>query len=287
MSARCSPTEPACLHPLPTSPDNRHAPARALDEPASSSWLSSRSRTADAPRVAVEVRRREEGQEGIGQDGFLLELRFHPEHDDVGVSLARVRVDRVGAGVPEEEEAAAADLIYRRSNRPRLQGHAGQRTRDLMDVLHSSASRYPRAGHPPGRIERVRGARRSGVPVLVGVSPGVRGELGEARPPPPPRCHRRSRCPTPRSPTSMPAPSAGRSRWPPASSPRRPGRRRPRRRGTGRGPSARHPSRDRHRGRPRRCRRSRSGRCARTRGWWRSSPSGVRRSSTTLVSPPK
>ena len=45
-------------------------------------------RSADQHRwVAIEVRRREERQGVIGQDGFLLELRFDPEHDDVGVAL--------------------------------------------------------------------------------------------------------------------------------------------------------------------------------------------------------
>jgi hypothetical protein len=65
--------------------------------------------------MAVEVRGREEGQGRIGQDGFLLELRFHPEHDDIGVALASVGVDRVRTRVAEEQEAATADLVDRRA----------------------------------------------------------------------------------------------------------------------------------------------------------------------------
>jgi hypothetical protein len=84
--------------------------------------------------VPVEVRGREERERRIGQDGFLLQLRFDPEDDHIGVSLAGVRVDRVRARVAKEEEAAATHLVDRRAGL--APPHARQRTRDLVDVIH-------------------------------------------------------------------------------------------------------------------------------------------------------
>jgi hypothetical protein len=54
--------------------------------------------------VSVEVGRREEREGRIGQDDFLLQLRFDPEHDHVGVALAGVRVERIRARVAEDCE---------------------------------------------------------------------------------------------------------------------------------------------------------------------------------------
>jgi Domain of unknown function (DUF4111) len=89
--------------------------------------------------VPIEVGRREEREGSIGQDGLLLVLRIDPEDDNVGVPLARRRVDRVRARISEEQEAAAADLVDGRA----LLGdrHARQAARNLMDVFHGRRPR--------------------------------------------------------------------------------------------------------------------------------------------------
>src|SRR5690242_6677035 len=63
--------------------------------------------------VAVEVVGGEERGVGVACQGLLVGLRFDPDDDDVVVAFAGYRVLRVGAGVAEEDEGLAADLVDR------------------------------------------------------------------------------------------------------------------------------------------------------------------------------
>jgi hypothetical protein len=105
--------------------------------------------------MTVEVRRREEREGRIGQDGLLLELAVHPEHDHIGVALARVRIDRVRPWVAEEDEAAAADLVHDRVERPSCAAprDTGKRLGDLVDVVDRCGTRSI-GRHPPDASSR-------------------------------------------------------------------------------------------------------------------------------------
>ena len=85
-------------------------------------------------QVPVEVRRREERVARL-QQRLLVLGRADPEDDDVGVPLAGVGVDRILAGVAEEDEGPAAHLVHRVLPGPFGQVDPGQRRSDGVHVL--------------------------------------------------------------------------------------------------------------------------------------------------------
>jgi hypothetical protein len=112
--------------------------------------------------MAGEVRRREERERGIGQDGLLLELGVDPEDDDIGIALAGRGIDGVRARVAEEKEAPPAHLVDGGSAFSR-QPHARQGAGHLVDIVYRRWARADDIGltasHGP-MLARLRPARR-------------------------------------------------------------------------------------------------------------------------------
>src|SRR5437899_538982 len=97
--------------------------------------------------MAVELRRGEERERGVGLDGLLFEFGVDPEDDDISKALARGGVEGVRARVAEEEEAPPAHLVDGWSAADR-QRHTRQGAGDLVNVVDGSRARAVSIGLP-------------------------------------------------------------------------------------------------------------------------------------------
>jgi hypothetical protein len=86
--------------------------------------------------MAREVGGGEERRRGVLHQRALVGVGFDPEHDDVAVALAGVRINGVGSGIAEEHERLPADLIDRVVLRAGVQDGTRHRERRIVDVGH-------------------------------------------------------------------------------------------------------------------------------------------------------
>src|SRR5829696_165128 len=138
-------------------------------------------------RMPVEMARGEERCRLVLDQRLLLGLVRKPEHDDIALALAAIRVDRVGSRVPEEDEGLATHLVDRVILRTADNRHVrhchGERvyvidTRGTSPVRHSSSVCVQ--SPPQGQGLRT-GRFREALAELLRVSSQVRGNaLGTA-----------------------------------------------------------------------------------------------------------
>ena len=121
--------------------------------------------------MAVKVRRRKERRTGVVNESALVGVIRHPEDDDVVVAFAGYRVFGVGAGVAEEDEGLAADLVDRLALGAVYPGDVRHRLGKLVDVrgggwpvLHEAEDNpVPVSGpKPPRGAPGGRGGGRAG-----------------------------------------------------------------------------------------------------------------------------
>ena len=136
-------------------PARRPAPPRPARRGSAPRSGCARSRTDRCPLKCGVVKN---GDDSSWTSACLSSSAADPEHDHVGVALAGLRVDRVRAGVAEEDERLAAHLVDRLVRGSGVNRDVRHREGELVHVLDP---RLPRSGH--GVSVGARPPRRTGL----------------------------------------------------------------------------------------------------------------------------